>query len=148
MLPNPIVVPAYADPSAWIFGFIGMAAEIAVVQRLLRRHGEVDPHSAGRLFVANVVTWGAFLVAVDRIDAGPGDVEPWHFALLEVGVVLAEALILQGLARRGLLLVKRASLELRLRRALLVSLLGNVVSILLPMLLLGAAALLRNAFAP
>lgn len=140
---NPVVVPIWADPMVWGTAALGMAAEIAVVQQLLRRHGDVTPHAAGPLFVANTCTFTLFVLWVHLFSQEEGPAIWLHVVWLEIAVILVEAQILGWLVQTGRVFRDRASVTLTVRQALGLSLCGNATSTVGPFLIGLLVALAR-----
>lgn len=126
MLANPVVIPAVANPFVWCFAFIAMWAEIRTEIALLKRLGW-GADVWGSLLLTNIMTWIAFLLAMDRLA---DRVLPlaWAISLLESGVVVVEcALVYSSLtlrARAG------AGPSVSIVRVFAISVVGNLVSIL------------------
>lgn len=90
---NPVVVPAYADPSAWLLALVCLGVEVLVVCRLLARVGVRGGWVRDRLVLLQLLSWAAFLVAIDRLGVAPGD---WLTLLgLETIVVVVEAVAMR-----------------------------------------------------
>jgi hypothetical protein len=97
-LPNPVVVPACADPATWLLALVCLAVEVAIVERALAGHGVRGAAVQGRLVAINLVSWTAFLVGVDRWSEGG---EPARVGALEAAVVLVEAAAMRWLIAVG-----------------------------------------------
>ncbi|HEX6810099.1 MAG TPA: hypothetical protein VF384_00625 [Planctomycetota bacterium] len=128
MLANPVVVPLYADPMAWTLAFFAMGVEVAIVQRLLARTVNEASGLLGVLFAINLTTWFVFLIAVHLAD-GLGLNLPASITVLELLVVAAEMALLHS-AMCGRLFSRNLGLRaITWRRALGVSIAGNLASI-------------------
>ena len=128
MLANPVVVPAYASPEIWGFALLAMWAEIGTELSMLRRMG-ITSGAIRPLMLINLMTWLAFLLAVDWFDGrgvhGSGLVVV--FAVLESLVVIVETILIRAMIGRGVGGALRQ--PLMFVQALKVSLVGNSVSI-------------------
>lgn len=126
MLANPILVPAYADPIHWAIALFAMGAEIATELAMLRRIG-LAADLRRLLVLFNCMTWLAFLIALDAWGGG-GIPLIWTVTLLEVAVVVVEALLLwcalRMVARCG------SGAEVAITRLIAIATTGNLVSIL------------------
>jgi hypothetical protein len=90
VLPNPIIMPVYADPAVWLVAVVAMLAEIATVRALLRRAGlAVDPANA--LWLFNCASWLGFLIALEALARSSNSV--WLVVGLEVAVVVVETVL-------------------------------------------------------
>jgi hypothetical protein len=127
LLPNPVVVPAYANPVVWVIAFVAMWAEIRTECAMLRRWGW-GKDVLGTLLLVNLLTWLSFLVAMDRLEGE--DLSPvWTVSFLEAGVVAVEAaLTWAALKSRARAARGRA---ISWRGAFGVSFVGNQVSVLI-----------------
>lgn len=125
---NPVVVPAHAHPVVWAIAIVAMLCEVRVDLWMLRRLGRASPGLVAPLYVINITTWFAFLIAADLADDAH---LPMGLAIaaLEVGVVLVETVLIHS-ALRGRLFTRNLGLApVTWPQALLVSFAGNVVSI-------------------
>ncbi|MBM4060228.1 MAG: hypothetical protein FJ265_03890 [Planctomycetes bacterium] len=128
MRPNPVILPAYAAPENWALALIAMWAEIRTTLALLRSMdratGTVRP-----LFLLNLMTWLAFLLAMDWCDS-LGLLHRWFVwvvAALEAIVVTIEANLIWAMLARPT--GSPSARPLPFVQALRLSLLGNLVSI-------------------
>lgn len=125
MLANPVVIPAYAAPEVWAVALLAMWAEIKTEIALLRRHVPTAG-IASHLLLLNIVTWLAFLIAVDRLDRH-GISLGWSVTGLEACVVIAESLLM-WIGLRAWARAQQSS-ALPMMRVAWVALVGNLVSI-------------------
>jgi len=129
MLANPVVIPAYADPIIWVVALVAMWAEIGTEVAMLRRQ-TATIGLARTLLLINIMTWLAFLMAVDSL-ARHGSRLGWGIAGLEVVVVVSESILLWTVLRSGSR--GRQHPPLGLLRVMWVALVGNLVSIAISM---------------
>jgi len=129
MLANPILLPAWADPFNVVIASVSMGAEIVAALAALRRLGRNRSGFVVPLIAINVTTWIPFLVAIELLIARSGWDRVTTIVGLELLVVLVEAALLRR-ASSGRVFSSRSRCALLGRReALLVSTLGNLVSI-------------------
>ncbi|MFO1076396.1 MAG: hypothetical protein U1E73_01570 [Planctomycetota bacterium] len=139
MLANPIIVPVYADPITWGMALIAVLAEIVAAQVVLRRFGLTDPRFATPLFVVNVATWFPFLVAVDLLQLRYDAHAIPAYTVLELMVVVIEAFLIRSATRGQFFSSRFRCVPMDLKRSMMVSVVGNSVSVgvslLLPLVL-------------
>lgn len=129
MLANPVTIPAHTDPWLWGVALVAMWAEVGTVLLLLRRVLRTDVRGfLAPWFGVNFTTWFAFLLAVDRADRWRLDLG-LAIPVLEVAVVLVEMVLLHSATRGRLFTSHVRCPPITWRQALLVVLLGNLVSI-------------------
>lgn len=140
MLANPVVVPAYASPLVWGFALLATWAEVGTALSMLRRMGKAAA-ALRPLLLINCMTWLAFLLAMDWCDRhglwdGRQGVQVVRFAIvvatLELLVVIVEALLLRAMLR--VVIGGGSRRALGLAQALQVSVVGNLVSIAVSLL--------------
>lgn len=140
MLANPILIPMYADPISWGIALLAVWAEVTVARAMLRRFGLTDVRFARPLYVINLSTWFAFLVAVDHWLVWPDADGIPALAALEAAVVVVETILIFQACRGRCFSSRTDWRPLGVRQVAMVSLLANATSIaasLLGFLLLG-----------
>jgi hypothetical protein len=128
VLANPVVILASADPTDWAIALLALVAEVRADLWMLRRLGRGSRGLWGPLCAINLTTWFAFLIAVDIADRARW---PMGFTIgaLEAAVVLVEMVLIHS-AMRGRLFTRGLGLvPLTWSQALLVSFVGNLVSV-------------------
>lgn len=86
---NPVLVPAFADPTCWGVALVCLYVEVEVLRRLLARAGVGGGWVRDRLVLLQLVSWAGFLVALDQLAVTSAD---WAMlAGMEGAVVLVEA---------------------------------------------------------
>lgn len=128
MLANPIVLPPYADPLAWLIAGLAMWAEIDTEQRALWRIARTPRLLGEVLVLVNGTTWLAFFLCVHLLGE-TGRLTVASLVVLELAVVVAETFLIRA-ATRGQLFVRHHELRpIALRQACRIALVGNVVSL-------------------
>ena len=147
MLANPVVIPVYADPIVWSIGALGLVVEISLVARLIVAGRLQGSRVTDIVVLLNLLTWIAFLIAVDQLVAPATDGVVLTLTALELAVVVVEAIALRILTHRRWPETVGPFRRLGFVAAFGVSLLGNVVSIAVsaafPLAIWAAGALLK-----
>ncbi len=89
--PNPVILPAYADPIAWLVAMVCLALEAEMLRWAFVRRGAPGKTVHDRLVLLNLASWGALLAAVHGVAAAGRWGERQWSCLAELGVVVVAA---------------------------------------------------------
>lgn len=129
MLANPVLIPMYADPISWGIALLAVWAEVTVAQAMLRRFGLTDVRFARPLYVINLSTWFAFLVAVDHWLVYPKAGGIPVLVALEALVVVVETILIFQACQGRCFSSHTEWRPLGVRQVATVSLVANATSI-------------------
>src|SRR5262245_28424228 len=126
MLPDPDAVPDHATVQAVGCALLAMWAEVRTEVAMLRRsgwgHDVWEP-----LLLINLLTWSCLFFAPDKVKA-LGLSPAWMITLLEAAIIVVEAALIWTALRFRPRVDARPAVTLL--RALAVSFVGNLVSVL------------------
>lgn len=142
ILANPVAVPFWA--SAWPLALLGVGAEVLALQAWFRRRCTAPADLGFALLMMHGFTWPVFALAVETTHAATGLSFLLCNAVFEVLVVIAEAGLIRELTRNRFFVRHYPGRPFTWWQALLASLFGNGVSIVVSLLAIGGFALLMK----